>query len=1154
MRKTKKIIGKNKDIVYLIRKFCAKKLTRMELLVFMPFLIFVTFVLLISGAGVFEKHISRDQIIGGAVLNQSAMIVAGQPVKWAKIVNVNAVKSGERYLELPKEAQNITVKSVQAAPSSKEEFAELTMADRQQLAVALNQSKPGILARGWQFFVANLEGSVDQIKNIFKEEKKEAKKEEINIVNTKEGKFVDLTPFIPAEMDIQPADEIVPQEDTTPAVESITPPQPEEITPEEEDVIPVLEEIVPEEDQQVAEDSSLEEDALQEEEDVIPVLEEIVPEEDQQVTEEDSLEEDIPQEEVEEDVQEIEEDEVVENEDDQEEVAEQETEEEDVVDIQEEYVVVEFETPAPEITEQDTEAGKLVTVSASDELEYTDVLAYTAIPEFFKVGDEGKIKIKWQNNNNQDVSFAAYDLDGNGKLDYIEWTVPHLSEQIFEIIFISKAFQLDEDQNIVADIYDQVQAQDGNYATVPQDNYIRATFDQALNSASDTTIYAKPTDSNSAANVELYPVYIDQDGNMTEGPLAATFENIDREGLYKVLLSNLQTPTDVFDLKVVGAGVDFDSAFGTAWKEVCDDKGICVYEGEKKGVVAEIGNKDRKVKDYEPHLKLSKWDDEVSFKIKVPDSKEQGKDKIKWDKEPKIKAEKDSVSIDSETREVEWYYKDIEVEYSDSVSVDEGLEMEEIVKERPDSNVFEYEIETKNLNFYYQPALNEEQQEEGLTCSETECIDVNGTVVVNRPENVVGSYAVFHTEQMSALKTKEEDAKYGWGKVFHIYRPLVYDAVGSEIWGDLNINEKKGILTVTVDKNWLDNAVYPVTIDPTFGHTGEPTTATGAYNYLIANGASTQGYSAPENGTITAMSVKTYYTDGSSAPITLGIFSDNTKPLAILADTVGGTTSNYAWIADLAIDNPAGGYVMTAGQKLWLAFENGGTRTSSYYYDTVSGYRTYYKSGGNPYPGGTFSGVPTDAATNDRKFGIRATYTVPPSNTAPTGTFNSATQNTDGTGNVAASITIADTENNDSKAKIEYSAVSDCSSGQTKATLTGTPTATVTPAPDLTQANAYQLGTSTPIKTTSANTVGFVWDSKTDLPSATGGTNYYLCLTANDGTVDQTTIGPSSAIAVDNTAPTNQNTVFAASTSKVGGASVTIVSSGDATNNVWFAP
>ena len=41
---------------------------------------------------------------------------------------------------------------------------------------------------------------------------------------------------------------------------------------------------------------------------------------------------------------------------------------------------------------------------------------------------------------------------------------------------------------------------------------------------------------------------------------------------------------------------------------------------------------------------------------------------------------------------------------------------------------------------------------------------------------------------------------------------------------------------------------------------------------------------------------------------------------------------------------------------------------------------------------------------------------------------------------------------------------------------------------------------------------------------------------------------------VDGTAPTNQDTVFPLAVSVIGGSAVTIVSSGDASNNVWFAP
>ncbi len=43
-------------------------------------------------------------------------------------------------------------------------------------------------------------------------------------------------------------------------------------------------------------------------------------------------------------------------------------------------------------------------------------------------------------------------------------------------------------------------------------------------------------------------------------------------------------------------------------------------------------------------------------------------------------------------------------------------------------------------------------------------------------------------------------------------------------------------------------------------------------------------------------------------------------------------------------------------------------------------------------------------------------------------------------------------------------------------------------------------------------------------------------------------------LTVDNTAPTNENTVFSVNLVSKGGAAVTIVSSGEVSNEVWFAP
>jgi len=232
------------------------------------------------------------------------------------------------------------------------------------------------------------------------------------------------------------------------------------------------------------------------------------------------------------------------------------------------------------------------------EVHLTNVLASTTIPEIYKVGEESKIKIKWQNNGDQEMSFFAFDTDLNGYLDYVEWTVPHLSTQVFEIIFISKAFQLDQDKNIISDIYDTVKEQDGNFATINDGQYVRVTFEEVLDNTKDITVYAKPSsvipvqtgihaelsdwipasagmtdvgeNDNAGApstnyslptthSIEVYPVYTDQDGNKTEGPKLELvsdntnpdFSNINENTKYRILLSNLETPTDEFDLKVV---------------------------------------------------------------------------------------------------------------------------------------------------------------------------------------------------------------------------------------------------------------------------------------------------------------------------------------------------------------------------------------------------------------------------------------------------------------------------------------------------------------------------------------------------------------------------------------------------------------------------
>jgi len=154
-------------------------------------------------------------------------------------------------------------------------------------------------------------------------------------------------------------------------------------------------------------------------------------------------------------------------------------------------------------------------------------------------------------------------------------------------------------------------------------------------------------------------------------------------------------------------------------------------------------------------------------------------------------------------------FKDGKVEWQDENEImriyetGNGVEFEIILKEHPKANVFEFEIEDSGFNFYYQPPLDEEMN--NVSCNATDC---QGN---HRPENVVGSYAVYH-------KYKKNN-EYMTGKAFHIFRPKIIDANNDLIYADMNITEN--VLTITIDEKWLENAKYPVMVDPTIGYTSK---------------------------------------------------------------------------------------------------------------------------------------------------------------------------------------------------------------------------------------------------------------------------------------------------------------------------------------------
>jgi len=237
----------------------------------------------------------------------------------------------------------------------------------------------------------------------------------------------------------------------------------------------------------------------------------------------------------------------------------------------------------------------------------------------------------------------------------------------------------------------------------------------------------------------------------------------------------------------------------------------------------------------QPYLILNKWDGEVSLKVTIPFitqdepivegnklrystiATQNSKNASWWQRiisKSLVIAKENQPQVD-----IEFYPREPE-EITETINGEEhtftqneqgGVEFDTILYEKPEQNQIVFPIETKGLKFYYQPPLHPDHPT---------WVDTDGDGIADsfRPENVVGSYAVYHATRTNVHRSIEEAEKYKTGKAFHIYRPKAVDAEGKEAWCDLHVDEAKGLLTVTIPQEFLDSAVYPVSVDPTFGY------------------------------------------------------------------------------------------------------------------------------------------------------------------------------------------------------------------------------------------------------------------------------------------------------------------------------------------------
>jgi hypothetical protein len=299
---------------------------------------------------------------------------------------------------------------------------------------------------------------------------------------------------------------------------------------------------------------------------------------------------------------------------------------------------------------------------------------------------------------------------------------------------------------------------------------------------------------------------------------------------------------------------------------------------------------------------------------------------------------------------------------------DGGFEIEVVLNEKPDTNVFDFKIEgAEDLDFFYQPALTQEEIDGGAS----------------RPENVVGSYAVYHNEKKDH---RIGGTDYATGKAYHIYRPRVIDAGGVEQWAALSY--ENGTLSITVPQTFLDDAAYPLRVDPTFGNTNIGAT-TGSIEDAFAGADYTLTAGTGVVSTLHAyVNVTTSNKDAIMAIYT-SVADPEVDPNAVVANgtATAATLTTGASFRTFTLATPP-----TLNAGIWTLYINGelDTGSSLVSYDSGAGAGNS-GNGSRAYNGAvdsSYSGIPD----SNRIYSMYATYTLSPGATFGLTADNASTQ------------------------------------------------------------------------------------------------------------------------------------------------------------------
>ncbi len=333
------------------------------------------------------------------------------------------------------------------------------------------------------------------------------------------------------------------------------------------------------------------------------------------------------------------------------------------------------------------------------------------------------------------------------------------------------------------------------------------------------------------------------------------------------------------------------------------------YKNEPKDEInIEIG--DTKQTDFFPQVKLCRWTNEVNFSVRLKD--DDGK----------------NAEITTLQDKIKWSKGNLDIEFYEHTEGEGGYKLVWFLKEKPTTNKVEFTIQSKGLDFFYQPELTPEEIAQGAF----------------RPENVVGSYAVYHSTKGGMNDVNGKDYKVG--KAFHIYRPHLYDSNGLEAWGNLHI--ENGIYSVEIPQDFLDKAVYPVKSNDTFGYTSagvKQSLITGVTTSIFDNATGATGTGVSMSAYIQVVNDGTingqmYLYDTNLAKVTNGVTNENTT----LGTTLHWETQNFTSAPTLTAQTYylafwSEGAGPPFGAYTYVNYDNGSGNTG--WYNTVDIYKIW---------------------------------------------------------------------------------------------------------------------------------------------------------------------------------------------------------------------